>query len=131
MSLIVVRILGTPIVKKNGKRIVRRGKFPKLIDGDAFQRWEAAALTQAAFIRKWDGPYPIYAHYGIYMPDRRKFDLTNMVEGINDVMQEAGIIRDDDFKSLIPIFHGPMCGVFVDAQQPRIVVTIADEPMTE
>jgi Holliday junction resolvase RusA-like endonuclease len=55
------------------------------------------------------------------MPTRRKVDLTNLLEAIDDIMVKAGLLADDNF-TIIQSHDGSR--VFYDPENPRTVVCI-------
>lgn len=56
-----------------------------------------------------------------YLPDNRNRDLTNMAEGVMDLLVENKIIEDDNWK-IIPALTIISAGVFKD--NPRTQITI-------
>lgn len=56
-----------------------------------------------------------------YMPTRRKCDLTNMLEAIDDVMVKAGLFADDNF-TIIESHDGSR--ILYDKENPRTEVYI-------
>ena len=64
-------------------------------------------------------PICIQALY--YMPDRRKVDITNLMNATHDLLTEAGIIADDSSK-IVKSVDGTR--VLVDKDNPRVEITI-------
>ena len=66
-----------------------------------------------------------------YMPTRRLVDLTNLLEAVDDVMVNEGIIKDDNCR--IVVSHDGS-RVLYDKDNPRTEITITrmpgDEQMT-
>lgn len=56
-----------------------------------------------------------------YLPARRKTDLTNLLEAIDDILVECGILADDN-SSVIVSHDGSR--VLYDKEKPRTEVTI-------
>lgn len=108
--------------------IVKFGNFSSIKTNKVYDNYKKNTLSEIV-IGKLNKPlvYPIYAHYFFYRKDRRKFDLTNLCEGPQDMMQEALIIEDDDMRHLIPVFHGPYAGWDICKDQPRCVITLTDK----
>ena len=95
------------ISKKNGQKIIRCGRFPKIMAGDAYQKWEKAAVQEMQYKRiNWTGDYPVELHCFFYRRTRRAFDYGNMVESVQDMLIKAGVILEDDFKHVIPVISG-------------------------
>ena len=119
---------GAPRVKKNQKRIVKIGKFKKIISSKLYLEYEESSLLYlASYYKRYKLTYPVYCHFRFYVETRRKFDLGNMSEGIADILQQGGFIRDDDYKHFIPVFHSEHSGVHIDKENPRSVVILTDE----
>lgn len=111
-----------PISKKNSQRIMvnpATGK-PFVMPSKQFKDYENAALW---FIPK-NYPvidFPVNIACSFYMPTRRKVDLTNLLEAIDDIMVKAGLLADDDF-TVIQSHDGSR--VYYDKKNPRTCVCI-------
>jgi Holliday junction resolvase RusA-like endonuclease len=55
------------------------------------------------------------------MPTRRRTDLTNLLEAVDDLLVHAGIIADDHY-GIVEAHDGSRC--FVDKDNPRTEITI-------
>lgn len=115
-----------PISKKNSQRIMvnkQTGK-PFISPSRQYKEYEAAAMWYIPRLRQ---PHPINTPVNIkclfYMPTRRKVDLTNLLEAIDDVMVKAGLIADDDY-TIIQSHDGSR--VFYDKDRPRTEVYITE-----
>ena len=110
-----------PISKKNSQRIMinsRTGK-PFIMPSAAYKDYEREA---ALFIpRGITIDTPVNVKCLFYMPTRRKCDLTNLLEAIDDVMVKAGLLADDDY-TIIESHDGSR--VFIDKDRPRTEVFI-------
>lgn len=87
-------ILGRPIVKKNTARRYRRivCYSPKFI------QWEKQALLQLGKLRKINPliDFPIEARFRFYFTNKMaEPDVSNLIEGPQDLLKKAGIISDD------------------------------------
>lgn len=106
------KILGIPRTKKTSNRVVnigpmcrtcgKRGGFPKVLPSLAYEEWLSAAQGQLNVIKErlvaWGAVLPIEAPVGIeahIYRDRNVGDLSNFLEAIGDMLQAAGIIKDD------------------------------------
>lgn len=121
-----------PITKKNSQRIMYRysinkktgkpQKTPFIVPSAAFEQYEQAALWYIPRLRQ---PHPINEPVNIkclfYMPTKRKCDLSNLLEAIDDVMVKAGLLADDDY-TIIESHDGSR--VLYDKQNPRTEVYI-------
>lgn len=110
-----------PISKKNSQQILinqTTGK-PFVMPSKQFKDYEAAAL--------WYIPKRIHINCAVnvechfFMPTRRKVDLTNLLEAIDDIMVKAGLLEDDNF-TIIQSHDGSR--VFYDKQNPRTEICI-------
>lgn len=113
-----------PISKKNSQRIMinRQTGKPFISPSRQYKEYEAAAMWYVPKLRQ---PHPINQPVNVkclfYMPTRRKVDLTNLLEAIDDVMVKAGLLADDDY-TIIQGHDGSR--VFYDKDRPRTEVYI-------
>lgn len=61
---------------------MERVKFAKIIAKNQY-KWETITT-------------PISIHYQFYFPDKRKTDISNKIESINDMFVECWILQDDN-----------------------------------
>ena len=115
-----------PITKKNSQQILLNkatGK-PFVMPSKQFKDYEKAALW---FIPKRRQPidFPVNIKCLFYMPTRRKCDLTNLLEAVDDIMVKSGLLADDNFTI---IYSHDGSRVFYDKDKPRteICITRAD-----
>lgn len=111
-----------PVTKKNSMRIVQAGRFPRLLPSKAYEAFEKAAIMYCPALHI---EQPIEITVRFYMATRRRVDLTNLLEAIDDVLVKAGTIADD---SAIPphIVSHDGSRVYYDKLNPRIVVSITE-----
>lgn len=111
-----------PVTKKNSQRILKtRDGKPFIAQSERYKQYENAA--------KWflkpppDHPvdYPVNVKCLFYMPTRRKTDLTNLLESIDDIMVNCGILADDNYH-IIESHDGSRC--YVDRENPRTEIYI-------
>lgn len=114
-----------PITKKNSQQILTNRKTGRPFIGPSkqYKAYEKSALW---FLRKrpekpLEGPLNIKALF--YMPTRRKTDLTNLLEAIDDILVEAEIIADDNY-GVIAAHDGSRC--YYDKENPRTEIYITD-----
>jgi Holliday junction resolvase RusA-like endonuclease len=100
-------ITGRPISKK---RNYLRAKNGRMYLSKAYKTWETDALWQ---LKKYKEVHQgkLMANYVFQMKGRLSTDLDNMVAGVNDVLQKAGIIQDD--KDIVCI-HAEKFGGYKD-----------------
>jgi Holliday junction resolvase RusA-like endonuclease len=112
-----------PISKKNSQRIFRPKGMnrPLIVPSEQYKQYERDA---AHFIPR--GVYinaPVNVKCLFYMPTRRKCDLTNLLEAIDDVMVKAGLLADDNF-TVIESHDGSR--VLYDKDNPRTEIYITE-----
>lgn len=114
-----------PISKKNSQRIMinRTTGKPFIMPSAAYKDYEREAalfIPRGVLINT-----PVNVQCRFFMPTRRKCDLTNLLEAIDDVMVKAGLLADDNY-TVIESHDGSR--VFYDKDNPRteIHITKAD-----
>lgn len=89
------RIEGRVASKKNGWRPVVSGKRVFMIPSNAWKKFEKHALKQLELAGQPKLEKPLYAEYTFNLKGKGYIDLDNLVAGINDVLEKAGIIEND------------------------------------
>lgn len=110
-----------PISKKNSQQIFRPNGMnrPIIVPSKKYKEYEETALyyiPKNIFINA-----PVNIKCLFYMPTKRKCDLTNLLEAIDDVMVKAGLLADDNY-TIIESHDGSR--VFYDKDNPRTEVYI-------
>ena len=117
----------TPITKKNHQQIVNNPKTgkPFVIPSRQYKEYEQGAMW---FIPRPQKPIgdPVNVRCLFFLPTRRKGDLTNYLEAIDDVMVKCGLLEDDNY-TIIQSHDGSR--VLYDKENPRteILITSAEE----
>ena len=135
MAEIRYTIKGDPRTKKNSQMIAGSGKrcpvcrkFEKqwVRQGRAHDAFAEAALWQLRPVPPRPIECPVHCRYLFYMKTRRVVDGLNLQAAIDDLLVEAGILKDDN--SRIVVSHDGS-RVFYDPVNPRVEITItkADE----
>lgn len=120
-------IPGQPIVKKNTQIPVRLGSGRMIrVPTKAYKQWHKGAAIALEITNKSMKPLqpisePINLCCRFFMQTRRKTDLSNLYEGIQDVLVSEGWL-EDDHSGIVCSHDGS--GVFYDKMNPRIEVTI-------
>ncbi len=115
-------LYGRPITKKNSQRIIRAGKYPRIIPSAQYKAYERDCLYQLKqHPRAEGGPWNMQCVY--YMPTRHRVDLVNLLEATCDILVEAGIIEDDNSK-IIAGHDGSR--VKYDKGNPRVEITLTE-----
>lgn len=115
-------IPGEPLVKKNNRPIYKKGdksflgKSRKLADVEESMIWEMKMQNTLEFIKT---PVNVCMHF--YLGSKRRKDLSNMYQIVEDCLESAGIIEND---SLIYGHDGSR--KFYDKDYPRTEVIITD-----
>lgn len=116
-----------PVTKKNSQRIMHSSKTgkPFIMPSQQYRDYEA----EAAWYCKSTGVQspiesPVEVTCLFYMPTRRKVDLTNLLEAIDDVLVRAGVLKDDH-SGIIVSHDGSR--VRYDKDNPRTVVFIREK----
>lgn len=118
-----ITLFGRIPSKKNSKRIICRGNFPKVLPSKEYERWHNEQMWQ---IKKYKPKTPIdycEIYISFYFPDRRKCDLSNKAESVLDFLVDAGIIKDDSWQIVDNLFLYS-CGV--DSKKPRAEIEIVE-----
>lgn len=110
-----------PISKKNSQQILTNKATgrPFIMPSKKYKEYEKAAaryIPKGVFINA-----PVNIKCLFYMPTKRRVDLTNLLEAIDDVMVKAGLLADDDF-TVIESHDGSR--VLFDKENPRTEVYI-------
>lgn len=117
-----------PISKKNSQQIFinnTTGK-PFIMPSKKFKEYEEVALWYIPKNIHINSPVNIKCLF--YMPTKRKCDLTNLLEAIDDIMVKAGLLSDDDY-TIIESHDGSR--VFYDKDNPRTEVIITESGFSD
>lgn len=126
-----VRIIipGDPRTKKNSQRIIRTGGRRILIPSEAFTAYQTAC---GYYLRPLGIDAPVNIACRFYMATRRRVDLVNLLEAVDDILVHYGVIADDHCG--IVVSHDGS-SVHWDKQHPRVEIVISPvewrwEPIT-
>lgn len=123
MILYQARVPINPRTKKNNQKIIKNPKTGALmiIQNDRYKQFEKDA---GWFLKKPASPIsePINIKCVFYRDSRRRVDLTNLLEAIDDILVKYKIISDDNFE-IIRGHDGSR--VFVDKDNPRVEIEIS------
>lgn len=109
-----------PVTKKNSQRIAYRGQYSKILPSKAYVQYEKDAgyfLPDRG--KNHTGPCEVVCLF--YMPTKRRVDLTNLLEAIDDVLVKYKVLHDDN-SEIIRSHDGSR--VLYDKDRPRTEVTI-------
>lgn len=114
-----------PATKKNSGQIVMRGKYPVLLPSKQYLAFEKQCMPFLNHIKQTAGVinYPVNVECSFFMETRRRVDLPNLLNAIDDAMVKSGLILDDN-RDIIAAHDGSR--VFHDKFNPRIEVKITE-----
>lgn len=108
-----------PVTKKNSQQIFRskNGK-PFIVPSRKYREYQEQAALHCP---KMGIDYPVNIKCTFFMPTRRRVDLTNLLEAIDDILVHAGTLEDDN--CLIVVAHDGSRVILGD-KNPRTEVEI-------
>lgn len=119
-------IKGCPITKKNSQRILFNKKTNRtfIAPSKAYEDYEESALWQLK--NQYRGEpisSPVNVKCVYYMENRRRTDITNLMNSSHDILVEAGILADDNYK-IVASVDGSR--VYYDKENPRVEIEIEE-----
>lgn len=122
MDEIKIVIPINPVTKKNSQQIFynRQTRRPFITTSEAYKHYEYEA---GFFIKPLGINTPVTVECKFYMQTRRKVDLTNLLESIDDILVKCGALEDDNYK-IIASHDGSR--VYYDKENPRTEIVIKD-----
>ncbi|MBW2084462.1 MAG: RusA family crossover junction endodeoxyribonuclease [Deltaproteobacteria bacterium] len=117
-----ITLPGRPMSKKNHQQIWRNRKTgkPFVVQSEQYQNYETECLWH---LKKYRGPCftgPVRLKCEYWMPTRQKPDLVGLIQATQDILQKAGIIRDD--QDVMRLDGSKIVGV--DRENPRVEIEI-------
>ena len=124
--MIEITVPLAPITKKNSMRIMHSSKTgkPFIMPYQKYMDYEAEAVwhcKKAGVHEPID--YPVEVKCLFYMPTKRRVDLTNLLEAVDDVLVRSGVLKDDH-SGIIVSHDGSR--VLYDKDNQRTVLFILD-----
>lgn len=113
-----------PVTKKNSQRIVSIGGRPRLLPSKQFAAYQDACgqyLVDAAGMDEFPIDYPVNIRCLFYRRTKRRCDLTNLLEAIDDVLVHYGLLADDNCH-VVAAHDGSR--VMYDKENPRTEIEI-------
>mgnify|MGYP005967739485 CR=1 FL=1 len=110
-----------PVTKKNSQRIMHSSKTgkPFIMPSQKYMDYEAEAVWHCKIARvQRPIEEPVEVKCLFYMPTRRRVDLTNLLEAVDDVLVKARVLLDDH------------CGIIVSHDGSRVLYD-KENPRTE
>lgn len=112
-----------PVTKKNSQRIVQRGERHIPLPSKAYTKYEKDAREHLGALQGRMIDYPVEVTCLFYMATRRKADLTNLLEAIDDVLVHFGVLEDDNCRIIVS-HDGSR--VLYDKENPRTEIVIRE-----
>lgn len=117
----VIMTIGlAPVTKKNSQQILKNAGTgrPFVAPSRAYREYAEAAAWCLRTYRLETIRQPVEVKALFFMPTRRRVDLTNLLEALDDVLVEAGVLEDDH------------CGIIVSHDGSRVLYD-KENPRTE
>lgn len=119
-----------PVTKKNNQRIIpiktKTGKIRHIpLPSKEFENFEKECIPYFTKVKSIAGVvnYPINMKCVFFVEKRLRYDLTNLLEAIDDAMVKSGLLIDDN-RDIIASHDGSR--VYHDRINPRIEVVITE-----
>jgi len=110
----------TPLCGRGRPRIVLSAKYRAWEKGVVDQLWVQRMGYQASMVGPWvPMAEPVAVEFLFFMKDKKRYDLSNLIQGAEDALVKAGILKDD---SLIESYDGTR--KYLSADNPRVEITI-------
>ena len=128
MAEIKYTISLAPVSKKNSQQILTNPKTgrPFIMPSKKYREYE----REAVWFLKPMPPRPIECRVNIkclfYLPTRRRTDLTNLLEAVDDLLVHAGIIADDHY-GIVAAHDGSRCYYSKENPRTEIIITRLNE----
>lgn len=117
-------IKGPPRTKKTSNRVLKFGRFTKVVPSEAWIAFRDAAVPQLMRQLEQEDAYtistPVTINAQIYR-DARRGDLVGYLTSIADVLEEAAVVSND---VLIEGWDGSR--MLLDRENPRVEIEIRD-----
>lgn len=112
-----------PRTKKNSQQIIFAKGRRLIIPSKLYQQFEKDCLKQIPDKYRNGISSPVNIKAVFYVKDRRRVDLTNLLEALDDMLVKADVI-EDDCRDII-VGHD-FSRVYHDKDNPRIEVEITE-----
>ena len=122
--MIKFTIYGNPVTKKNSQRILMtRDGRPFIMPSKQYEQYRRDCLRQITRDTKQHIETRVNVKYLFYMETRRKIDLTNLEESLDDILVDAGVLADDNSR-IVAGHDGSR--VLYDKNVPRVEIEIEE-----
>lgn len=112
-----------PRTKKNNMQILRNSRTGKsfIAPSNTYKEFEKICIMQITGDKRLNINDPVNIKAIFYMETKRKVDLTNLLEAIDDTLVQANVIADDN-RNIIAGHDGSR--VYYCKENPRIEIEI-------
>lgn len=128
---------GQPMSKKRNWTIAwQNGSPPRIVLTTKYKAWAKSAedqlwLQRMQYQASMHGPWepidePVWVEFIFYMRDKKRYDLSNLIQGAEDALVDAGILKDD---SLIESYDGSR--KWLGKEEPKILIKIRPWPVVD
>lgn len=111
-----------PRSKKNSQQIIinPRTKRPMIIQSKLYTNFEREC---GLYLKKYKSniDYSINLKIEFYVPDKRRRDIANYIEAIQDILVKYEVIKDDNH-NIITSLDGTR--MYIDKENPRVEIEI-------
>lgn len=111
-----------PRSKKNSQQIIinPRTKRPMIIQSKLYANFEREC---GLYLKKYkcNIDYSINLKIEFYVPDKRRRDIANYIEAIQDILVKYEVIKDDNY-NIITSLDGTR--MYIDRENPRVEIEI-------
>lgn len=111
-----------PRSKKNSQQIIinPRTKRPMIIQSKLYANYEREC---GKFLKKYKSSidYSINLKVEFYVPDKRRRDIANYVEAIQDILVKYEVLKDDNH-NIVTSLDGTR--MYIDKLNPRVEIEI-------
>ena len=111
-----------PRSKKNSQQIIinPRTKRPMIIQSKLYVNFEREC---GLYLKKYKSniDYSINLKIEFYVPDKRRRDIANYIEAIQDILVKYEVIKDDNH-NIITSLDGTR--MYIDKENPRVEIEI-------
>lgn len=115
-----ITIPGVPRSKKNSQQIIinPRTKRPMIIQSKLYINFEREC---GKFLKEYKSniDYSVNLKIKFYVPDKRKRDIANYIEAIQDILVKYEVLKDDNYNIVYSLDGTRM---YVDKENPRVEI---------
>lgn len=114
-----------PVTKKNSGQIITVGGYPRLLPSKQYRQFEKDVTPYLSRVKYKTGTiyYPVNIQCLFYVDTKRRVDLPNLLNAIDDAMVHAELLIDDN-RDIIAGHDGSR--VYHDKENPRIEIKITE-----